>query len=236
MQVAQLNRTANRSIKTEVSRISFPISTQPGEINHTISPSPYADKVANDRLLERCRQGDKEAVTTLISRFENFINGLAYQLSGNYEDAGDVASETYIRLSSKLGTCRDAAALPSWVRRVVFNASCDLRRKSSRNPALSLEGVIEASGDICLAEVENNVVSPQEHVENKERSRLLDIAISSLPAKQQSIIRLFYLQELSHDEISSHLGLKVGTVKSRLNRARESLLYRLSDKRAFLMQ
>ena len=236
MQATQPNISTQGSTTAKVSMTSFPTSTQTRAINHTISPSLFADTVANDRLLERCRQGDKEAVTTLLSRFESFINRFAYQLSGNYDDAGDVVSESYIRLSAMLGTCRSAAALPSWVRRVVSNAACDLRRRSSRNQAISLEGVMEACGDACLVEVENNAISPQDHVENNERSQILDVAISSLPVNQQSIIRLFYLQELSHDEISSHLGLKVGTVKSRLSRARESLLNRLSDKRALLTQ
>ena len=212
------------------------IGSRNPEAKKALSPNLFADTVANERLLEKCRMGDREAVDSLLSRFEGFINRLAYQLSGNYDDAGDVASEAYVRLSTMLGSCRSAAALPSWVRRVVSNAACDLRRKTSRCPTVSLEAVMEASGDACLSDASSQSPSPQSQVELQERSQILEKAISTLPGNQQMIIRLFYLQELSHDEIASNLGVKVGTVKSRLNRARESLLNRLSGQRALLTQ
>ena len=197
-------------------------------------PSVFADTVTNDRLLERCRKDDKEAIHTLLSRFEGLINSLAYRMAGNYDDAGDIAAEAYIRLCSMLGTCRSAAALPTWVRRVVSNAACDLRRRSMRTPTISLDGMIESCGDACLAQCENKAISPENYAETQESNQILYKAISTLPVHHQSIIKLFYLQELSHEEISDKMGIKVGTVKSRLNRAREALQNKLSGYKTLL--
>src|SRR5258708_16272263 len=185
--------------------------------------TPFPDNFVNTMLLERCGKGDQKALHSLLNRYERLIHGLAYRLTGNYDDAGDVAAEAYVRLCSLLGTCRSAAALPSWISRVVFNAFCDLRRRSQRCPTLSLDGMSGDIGDGCLAHLENKAVSPQRYVETQERKHILRKAIATLPAHQQNIIQLFYQDERSYEEISSLMGIAVGTVKARLNRAREGL-------------
>ena len=150
--------------------------------------SRYTDNLANEMLLEKCRIGDQDAIHTLLRRYEGLIHGLAYRLTGNYDDAGDVAAEAYMRLCSMLGTCRSAAALPAWISRVVSNAFCDMCRRSQRCPTVSLDGLLEYSGDTCLANQENKTLSPQRYVETQERKHILHKAIAALPTHQQNII------------------------------------------------
>ena len=93
-----------------------------------------------------------------------------------------------------------------------------------------MTGVQTCALPIC----ENKAISPENYVETQESNQILYKAISALPVHHQSIIKLFYLQELSHEEISDKMGIKVGTVKSRLNRAREALQNKLSGYKTLL--
>lgn len=187
----------------------------------------YPENGMLDLLLERCRKGDQKATYALLKRYEGLIHGLAYKLAGNYDDAADVVSETYVRLCSMLGSCRSASALTSWIRRVVFNAFYDIRRRTQRNPSVSLDGMLEDSGDACLVNQENKTISPEQYVDTLEKKQIVQKAIASLPSHHQEMIQLFYLDEHTYEEISAMMGIAVGTVKSRLNRAREALQKKL---------
>lgn len=194
-----------------------------------------ADVVSNEILLNRCRKGDQNAVHTLLRRFEGQINGLAYKMTGNYDDANDVAAEAYLRICRMIGSCRSAEALPAWVSRVVANAYYDLCRRSMRTPAVSLDSIVEKSDDAYLVADETNTNSPERYVVAREKRRLLDKAIAALPKNQRDIIQQFYLDEQSHEEISGSMGIAVGTVKSRLNRARMMLQQKLTVHQTALM-
>ncbi|MBC7528474.1 MAG: sigma-70 family RNA polymerase sigma factor [Chthonomonadaceae bacterium] len=194
-----------------------------------------ADVVSNEILLNRCRKGDQNAVHTLLRRFEGQINGLAYKMTGNYDDANDVAAEAYLRICRMIGSCRSAEALPAWVSRVVANAYYDLCRRSMRTPAVSLDSIVEKSDDAYLVADETNTNSPERYVVAREKRRLLDKAIAALPKNQRDIIQQFYLDEQSHEEISGSMGIAVGTVKSRLNRARMMLQQKLTIHQTALM-
>ena len=150
------------------------------------------------------------------------------QLTGNYDDANDVISEVYIRLYRKLGTCRSAAALPTWIGRVVRNVTTDLRRLSERNPVVSLDGWIENFGDSFLPSQGKRNDSPEVLAEIEERKKILSTAVSALPLNQKMAVKLFYYEEWSHEEIADKMGITIGTVKSRLNRARQALLKKLT--------
>ena len=150
------------------------------------------------------------------------------QLTGNYDDANDVVSEVYIRLYKKLGTCRSAAALPTWIRRMVRNVNTDLRRISERNPVVSLDGWIENFGESFLPSQGKSNDSPEVLAEIAERKKILGTAVTALPLNQKLVINLFYYEEWSHEEIADKMGITIGTVKSRLNRARQALLKKLT--------
>lgn len=188
----------------------------------------FPNTVSNQIFLERCSAGDTDAVSAILSRFSGLIRGLSMQLTGNYDDANDVISEVYIRLYRKLGTCRSAAALPTWIGRVVRNVTTDLRRLSERNPVVSLDGWIENFGDSFLPSQGKRNDSPEVLAEIEERKKILSTAVSALPLNQKMAVKLFYYEEWSHEEIADKMGITIGTVKSRLNRARQALLKKLT--------
>src|SRR5262249_50304086 len=106
--------------------------------------------LSNEELLERYRTGNKDAAHTLIQRYEGLIYAQAYRLAGNYHDANDGVAETYLRICPMLGSCRTAAALPAWISRVVSNAFYDICRRSQRCPTVSLDSLMESTGEANL--------------------------------------------------------------------------------------
>ena len=113
--------------------------------------------------------------------------------------------------------------LPAWINRIVANVFFDMRRRAHRHPAVSLEALSEKTGGAMFAAEDSNWVSPQAHVEESERKNILNKAIASLPDYQRTMVTLFHTEGRTYEEIADIMRIPVGTVKSRLNRARLAL-------------
>lgn len=179
---------------------------------------------ADDRqLIERCRSGDREAFDELVHRYEKQAYNLAYRLSGNYDDASDVVVEAFVRVFQGLHTFRGEANFGTWLHRVVVNTFLDIRKRSKGRQNVSLEEQIELDGDTLTRQIEDTSPGPEELVEQEEREEVLQRAISQLSPERRILIVLYHFENLSYEEIAQMLNLPVGTVKSRLNRARLAL-------------
>ena len=180
---------------------------------------------ADDRqLIERCRNGDREAFDELVRRYEKQAYNLAYRLSGTYDDASDVVVEAFVRAFQGLHTFRGDANFGTWLHRVVVNTFLDMRKRAKgKQHVVSLEEQLELNGDMLPRQIEDTALGPQELVEQEERERLLQQAIAQLPPERRILIVLYHFENLSYEEIAQMLKLPVGTVKSRLNRARLAL-------------
>lgn len=175
------------------------------------------------QLIERCRSGDREAFDELVRRYEKQAYHLAYRLSGNYDDASDVVVEAFVRVFQGLHTFRGEANFGTWLHRVVVNTFLDMRKRSKGRQNVSLEEQIELNGDTLTREIEDTRPGPQELVEQEEREEVLQRAIAQLSPERRILIVLYHFENLSYEEIAQMLHLPVGTVKSRLNRARLAL-------------
>jgi RNA polymerase sigma-70 factor, ECF subfamily len=193
------------------------------------------DSLSTEELLELCRQGDRAAVKALLSRYERPIYHLAFRLAGNYDDAHDVAAEAFLRICQVIGTCKSAVTLPAWINRIVANVFYDIRRRSQRCPSVSLDALAEQTNGGFLAALEVPSASPQSYVEERERKLMLNDAIAALPNYQRRMVTLFYHEDRSYGEIADIMGIPVGTVKSRLSRARLALLEKLASQRSALV-
>lgn len=175
------------------------------------------------QLIERCRQGDRQAFDELVRRYEKQAYNLAYRLTGNYDDASDVVVEAFVRVFQGLHTFRGDSQFRTWLHRVVVNTFLDMRKRSRGRPNLSLEEQIELDGDLFERQVEDHSPGPQELVEQEEVEQALQQAIAQLSPERRILIVLYHFENLSYEEIAQMLNLPVGTVKSRLNRARSAL-------------
>ncbi|MEJ5252777.1 MAG: sigma-70 family RNA polymerase sigma factor [Chthonomonadetes bacterium] len=178
----------------------------------------------DSQLIERCRHGDREAFDELVRRYERQAYNLAYRLTGNYDDASDVVVEAFVRAFQGLHTFRGDANFGTWLHRVVVNTFLDLRKRSKgRQQVVSLEEQMELDGDMLTRQIEDTSPGPQELVEEQEREQVLQRAIDQLSPERRILIVLYHFENLSYEEIAQMLKLPVGTVKSRLNRARLAL-------------
>jgi len=201
---------------------------QPGRVNATpahvqFNPSVSYTELSDESLIEMCRADVKPAFDELIRRYERPIYHLAYRLAGNYDDAHDIAAETFLRIYRSIGTFQCAITLPAWINRIVANVFFDTRRHAHRHPAVSLDALVEKAGDALLKGADNTQVSPHMRAEESERRKILDDAISHLPDYQRMMVTMFHNDGRTYEEIADMMSVPVGTVKSRLNRARLAL-------------
>jgi RNA polymerase sigma-70 factor (ECF subfamily) len=191
-------------------------------------PVEQLESLSDEKLIDKCREGDRAAFDVLIKRYERPIYHLAYRLSGNYDDAHDIAAETFLRIYRAIGTFQCAITLPAWINRIVANVFYDTRRHAHRHPSVSLDALVEKTGDAFMSADTKAVASPEGQAEENERRRILGEAIEALPDYQRTMVNLFHSEGRTYEEIADIMAIPVGTVKSRLNRARLALRERLA--------
>ena len=183
----------------------------------------------NERLLvERAREGDSAAFEKLVLLYERKVYATAFRYTGNEHDAMDVSQEVFIRVFRFLNTFNLESSFSTWIYRITVNACKDFIRKRTARGELPLEIADEESGDYTV-EISDSTYDPVEIYEQAELRQEIQQAIDSLPPSYKEIVVLRDLGGLSYDEISQELSIEIGTVKSRLSRAREKL-------RNFLLQ
>lgn len=186
-------------------------------------------RMSDHDLLVLSRSGNAAAAHCLIGRHRHVIESVARRVSHSRTDAADLVSEIYLRVFDVLNSCRNAAALPAWIKRVALNVFRGLYRRDRRRPSISLEVLEEAAGDRLLPVVDDPEQMPESRLERRERDQRIHRAVASLSAEHRELVRMFYLEDLCYEEIAVRTGLKPGTVKSRLFRAREALVRKLGD-------
>jgi RNA polymerase sigma-70 factor (ECF subfamily) len=174
-------------------------------------------------LIARCKDGDINAFDELVRCFQKRVYNFAYGIAGNYDDANDVAQEAFVRVFNSIGTFRGDANFTTWIYRIVTNVYLDERKKAKSHRHVSLDEYIDLDENSVSRQIEDESPLPDEVAENKERNQIVRTAINSLPDYQRIIMTLYHLHDRSYEEIAEILHLPIGTVKSRLNRARQAL-------------
>ena len=182
-------------------------------------------------LIERCKRGDLGAFNDLVRRYEKQVYNFAYRLTNNYDDANDVAQEAFLRAFNAIGSFRGEASFSTWLFRITTNVFLDDRKKARAHPQSSLDEYMELDESSVARQVEDTAPGPQALTEEAERNRILGDAITSLPDYQRAMVVLYHTQQKSYEEIAEMMDLPIGTVKSRLNRARLALKEKLSPLR-----
>ena len=198
-------------------------STRPA---HSVST---ADAISETVLLERCKSGDSAAWDALIRRYEKSVYKFAYSLCRNHEEAGDIAGQVFLRLYQNLHTFRNEASFTSWLFRIVRNTYLDLCVRPAHRGHLSLDASpTNDSEPTAGRDIMDPSPSPESLCMDNETAQLLAKAIHHLPAYQRQVLRMYHTEGKSYEEIAEATGLSIGTVKSRLNRARTMLRERLA--------
>lgn len=188
------------------------------------SPAGISDRL----LVRRCQRGDVEAFNLLVQRYEHVVFNFAFRLAGNYDDANDIAQEAFVRAFTAIGSFRGDAAISSWIFRITTNVFLDERKRRRTRQHLSLDDVVELEESSVARQIEDPAPKPEEVVIGHERASMIGEAIQSLPDFQRTMIVLYHVEHKAYDEIAVIMDLPIGTVKSRLNRARVALKDKLS--------
>jgi len=182
-------------------------------------------------IIERCKQGDITAFDELVRRYEKQVYNFAYRMAGNYDDANDIASEAFIKVYNAIDTFRGDANFTTWLFRIVTNLYLDERKRSKAHMNIPLDEYIDLEESSVTRQIEDPSPGLQEVIEAGERADVLARAICDLPDYQRIMVLLFHTQGKSYEEIAEIIGLPIGTVKSRLNRARLALKEKLEPVR-----
>ena len=177
-------------------------------------------------LADACRTGDLAAFELLVKQHQRMLLNVAFRMTGVYEDACDIVQDAFISAWSKISDFRGESRLSTWLTAIVVNLSRNRRQQmqaKTRREAYSLDAP-PAGGDCELVpEPPGNAPSALERMEEVELRKALRRCIDTLTNEFREVLVLRDMQELSYEEVGDTLGLREGTVKSRLFRARESV-------------
>ena len=176
-----------------------------------------------NELIKKCQQGDVEAFEKLVSSYEKKVYTIAYRYMGNREEAEDLAQEALIKVFRSIKGFRGEASFSTWLYHIVSNVCRDALRKNSHRMEASLDCAITTEKGELQREVADWSMSPEPIFENQELGQFIQSLINQLTPEYKAIIIMRELQEMSYEEIAKELDCSLGTVKSRLSRARKAL-------------
>lgn len=175
------------------------------------------------QLIADARKGDVAAFEALIGEHQKRIFSIAFRMAGNPEDAADMAQEVLIKIFKNLGKFQGNCKFSTWVYRVATNTCLDELKKLRRHTAYSLDQELETEEGSVAAELADEAPTPEESTERRDLQRVVSEAIGMLSEDHKKAILLRDMQGFSYEEIANILQCSVGTVKSRINRARAQL-------------
>jgi RNA polymerase sigma-70 factor, ECF subfamily len=173
-------------------------------------------------LIARCASGDEVACAELVAAHQRMVYGLAFNLLGNRDDALDLSQDVFLRVFRTLSRFRGQSALRTWIYRIVVNQARNRQRwwrRRHRAEQVSLDDYLRNFGDL---EARQDIL-PDRLLASKETAAKIWQAMDQLPFDQRTALILREVDGLRYDEIAYTLDVAVGTVKSRLTRARQAL-------------
>ncbi|WP_244272759.1 RNA polymerase sigma factor [Natronincola peptidivorans] len=177
-------------------------------------------------LIVKAKNGDIESFELLISAYQKRAFNIAYRVLGNIEDANDVTQEALIKVYKSIHNFKGNSSFSTWLYSIVNNACIDFIRKNKKVKLLYIDKQEE---DGYQKEIPDEINTPECLFEKNEVKRMIHDAINQLNYEQRTIIVLRDIQGFSYQEIGEILNISEGTVKSRINRARNNLKILISE-------
>lgn len=188
-------------------------------------------------LTEKSKKGDVEAFSLLISAYEKKILNFTYRILSSKEDAEDVTQEVFVKAYRAIASFDNKSSFQTWIYKIAQNAALDFLRKQKRrggkkNVSLYAEDE-DGEYEIPIADKKNE---PYSELRKKEAQNALEKAMEELGADQKEVIVLRDIQGFGYDEIAEITGETLGTVKSRISRARLLLRKKLEKNKELFIE
>lgn len=197
---------------------------RPAAAESTLVPAEInPDRVRDDCLIDRSLSGDSAAYGELVGLYQDRLRGSLMRLTGSAEESEDVAQEAFVQAYLKLSSFQRSSRFYTWIYRIAFNQAISKSRK--KRPRVSLTAVQDAGGPEPVADTSG----PLEPTLQGERSELLHAAIAKLEEDHRQVIVLREFEDMDYQQIAELIGAPIGTVRSRLFRARSQLREQLAE-------
>ena len=178
-------------------------------------------EIQEEALVRRAASGDDSAFEQLLLTHQKQVYNLCLRLSGSAEDAFDLSQEAFIKAWRALAQYQFEAEFSTWLYRLTRNVCIDHLRRRKRQNTVPLE--TEQDGELIELPLPDGTPGPEERMLHEEKQRILAEAMQALPEDYREILVLRVVNDLPYDRIAEILDLQLGTVKSRLARARLQL-------------
>lgn len=195
------------------------------------APDARADDAA---LAARAARGDENAFEEIVNRHGKLVYNVVLRHVPSPEDAADIAQETFLKAWRSLASFRGDCSLSTWLCRIALNCACDHARSAKRRFTVSLTASDDDDGSRILDIPDTAVTAmPEEELTRQTEIAAVRDAIAALPEDQRTVVSLRDISGLSYAEIADLLHLEMGTVKSRINRARAAIKVFLVERNFF---
>ncbi|WP_243109359.1 RNA polymerase sigma factor [Anaerophilus nitritogenes] len=174
-------------------------------------------------LIHKSQQGHIESFENLIKNYQKLAFNIAYRMLGNIEDAKDATQDAFLKAYKNIDQFKEESTFSTWLYKIVTNTCLDVLRKKKKIKIYSYDQNIETEKGKVLREIADEENTPEKIVEKNEIQKHMQQAIDSLSEHHRSVIILRDIQGFSYEEIAKILNCSKGTVKSRINRARQAL-------------
>src|SRR3954463_31882 len=194
-----------------------------------VSQSRVAEENLSDHsLIEATKRGDESAFAEIVHRYRNPIVNYLYRFLNDYEEAVDLAQETFVRVYFAIDRYHTGFAFSTYIYRIATNLAISELRKRKRRRILSLTGLFQSDHDEAIEFQPTDERSlPDETLVEDEKSKVIARAIAALPEKYRIAVILRDIEGRSYEEIAEIMELGLGTTKSRINRGRGLLKEKL---------
>jgi len=194
--------------------------------NYSVSEENLSDHA----LIEATKNGDEDAFSVIIGRYRNPITNYLYRFLNDYEEAIDLAQETFVRVYFAIDRYHTDYAFSTYIYRIATNLAISEIRKRRRRTILSLTGLFQSDADDDTEfQPTDERALPDKDLIDDEQGRVIAKAISTLPPKYRVPVILRDIEGMTYEEIASILELGLGTTKSRISRARALLKEKLRN-------
>ena len=174
-------------------------------------------------LIQKSQQGDMDAFEQLLLRYEKKVYTIAYKYMGNAEDASDLAQEALIKAYQSIGTFRGESSFATWIGRITANRCLDELRKRKRLQTTSLDEELELEEGSVQKEIASEKDTPEQHTIRQETVQYVQHKLAQMREEYRLVLVLRELEGHSYEDIAEMLNCSLGTVKSRISRARNYL-------------